>query len=66
MNEECHKIYHMLTISSLTRPEWDAEVLVNLGFKNIELDINFSENVFAKHEEFRSPQKIFMIKATKA
>jgi len=66
MNDECHKIYHMLTISSLTRPEWDGEVLVNLGFKNIEMDINFSENVFAKHEQFRSPQKIFMIKATKA
>lgn len=66
MNEECHKIYHMLTISSLTRPEWDAEVLVNLGFKNIELDIDFSDKAFADHEEFRSPQKIFMIKATKA
>lgn len=66
MNDECHKIYHMLTISSLTRPEWDGEVLVNLGFKNIEMDINFSEIVFAKHEQFRSPQKIFMIKAIKS
>ena len=35
MNEECHKIYHMLTISSLTRPEWDAEVLVKYEGLNI-------------------------------
>lgn len=66
MNDECHKIYHMLTISSLTRPEWDGEVLVNLGFKNIEMDIDFSERAFKGHEELKSPQKIFMIKATKA
>lgn len=66
MNDECHKIYHMLTISSLTRPEWDGEVLVNLGFKNIELDMDFSEKAFKGHEELKSPQKIFMIKATKA
>lgn len=66
MNDECHKIYHMLTISSLTRPEWDGEVLVNLGFKNIEMDIDFSEKAFKGHEEFKSPQKIFMIKAIKS
>lgn len=66
MNEECHRIYHMLTISSLTRPEWDAEVLVNLGFKNIEIDMDFSEKAFVEYELLRSPQKMFMIRAIKA
>ncbi len=66
LNDECHKIYHMLTISSLSRPEWDAEVLVNLGFKNIEIDIDFGEKAFAGNEELKSPQEVFMIKAKKA
>ena len=66
MHEECHKIYHMLTISSLSRPEWDAEILVNCGFKEIELDKDFNDIVFSKCDQFYIPNRMFMIKAIKA
>ena len=66
MHEECHRIYHMLTISALSRPEWDVEVLAGAGFKEIELDKNFYTKVFATCDRFYIPNKMFMIKAVKS
>ncbi|MBR5337985.1 MAG: methyltransferase domain-containing protein [Lachnospiraceae bacterium] len=65
LNEECHKIYHMLTISSLDRPEWDVEVLTNVGFKEIELDKCFYVKAFSTCDRFYIPNHLFMIKAKK-
>ena len=65
MKDECHNIYHMLTISMLDRPAWDAEVLGRLGFENITTDIGFGDRIFIEHDEFYIPDKMFSIVATK-
>ena len=65
MNEECHNIYHMLTISTLDRPEWDAHVLEEIGFKNIITDKTFGERIFIEKDEFYIPDKMFSIRAVK-
>ncbi len=65
LNEKCHKIYHMLTISSLDRPTWDVEVLKEVGFKTVFTDRTFGDKLFLEKDEFYSPDHIFMITATK-
>lgn len=65
LQEECHKIYHMLTISNLNRPEWDEAVLAEIGFHDIEVDQNVSDRIYAKEDEFQIPDRVFRIKAVK-
>jgi len=65
LKEECHDIYHMLTISMLDRPEWDRLILEEIGFAEINCDTEFSSRMFIEHDEFYIPDKMFCIKATK-
>ena len=65
MKEECHKIYHMLTISSLDRPKWDLEVLEKIGFESADADTNFADRIFSEKDEFYIPDRMFMIYAIK-
>ncbi|MBR6155993.1 MAG: SAM-dependent methyltransferase, partial [Lachnospiraceae bacterium] len=65
MKEECHEIYHMLTISALDRPAWDEEVLKNIGFATIECDRGFADRIFSEKDEFYIPDRMFMITAVK-
>lgn len=65
MKDECHEIYHMLTISSLDRPEWDVRVLKDTGFKNIETDPEFYTRIYIERDRFYIPDKMFMITAEK-
>ena len=63
--DECHDIYHMLTISTLDRPEWDVKVLEEIGFKDIITDKTFGDRIFVERDEFYIPDKMFSIKAMK-
>lgn len=63
--DECHDIYHMLTISTLDRPEWDINVLGEIGFKETIADKTFGERIFAERDEFYIPDKMFSIRAKK-
>jgi len=63
--DECHDIYHMLTISTLDRPEWDVHVLEKIGFKNIIIDKTFGDRIFVEKDEFYIPDKMFSIRAVK-
>lgn len=63
--DECHDIYHMLTISTLDRPEWDVNVLEEIGFKNIIIDKTFGDRIFVEKDEFYIPDKMFSIRAKK-
>ena len=63
--DECHDIYHMLTISTLDRPEWDVNVLGEIGFKETIADKTFGERIFAERDEFYIPDKMFSIRAKK-
>jgi ubiquinone/menaquinone biosynthesis C-methylase UbiE len=65
LKDECHDIYHMLTISMLDRPAWDKEVLETLGFNNISTDVGFGDRIFVEHDEFYIPDKMFSICAIK-
>ena len=65
MVEECHDIYHMLTISTLDRPEWDAKVLSTMGFESIETDLGAGDRLYAEKDEFYMPDRMFLVKAQK-
>ena len=65
MKEECHKIYHMLSISTLDRPQWDADILYQIGFESVEVDCEFGNRMYDVKDEFYIPDKMFMISAKK-
>lgn len=65
LKDECHRIYHMLTISNLSRPAWDAAVLKEIGFRTVEVDPDFSRRIFAENDEFYIPDRMFAITAVK-
>ena len=65
MKEECHKIYHMLTISTLDRPQWDVDILYQIGFESVEADTEFGDRVYDVKDEFYIPERMFMISARK-
>ena len=65
MKEECHKIYHMLSISNLSRPQWDREVLKNAGFSKIHIDTTFGDRVYKEKDRFYIPDRMFEIMAQK-
>ena len=65
MHEENHAIYHMLTISTLDRPDWDTEVLREIGFSAVEADKDFGSRIYVERDELFMPDKMFMIKAVK-
>ena len=65
LKDECHEIYHMLTISSLNRPSWDKEILKGMGFSVVETDTAFYSRIYDKKDEFYIPDKMFMISAFK-
>ena len=65
LKEECHDIYHMLTISMLDRPMWDRHVLEEIGFKRVVIDETFSDRIYIEKDEFYIPDKMFGIKAVK-
>lgn len=66
LKDECHDIYHMLTISTLDRPQWDVEILLQIGYENITTDTEFGSRIFVEHDEFYIPDKMFCIKGRKA
>jgi ubiquinone/menaquinone biosynthesis C-methylase UbiE len=65
MKDEMHDIYHMLTISMLDRPQWDAHILDEIGFKNITFDKEYGSRIFIEKDEFYIPDKMFSIRAEK-
>lgn len=65
MKEECHQIYHMLSISAYARPEWDAEVLRKIGFKAISADPGAGDRLYGEKDEFYMPDRMFRITAVK-
>ncbi|MCR5545720.1 MAG: class I SAM-dependent methyltransferase [Lachnospiraceae bacterium] len=65
LKDECHEIYHMLTISNLNRPDWDVEVLNHIGYKNVTVDTEFASRIYKERDEFYIPDKMFMIRGEK-
>ena len=65
LKDECHDIYHMLTISMLDRPDWDLRILKEIGFTEVVIDETFGDRIFKERDEFYIPDKMFSIKAYK-
>lgn len=63
--EECHNIYHMLSVSTLDRPEWDLQVLRRIGFSIAEADTSAGDRLYAVKDEFYMPDRMFCIRAVK-
>ena len=63
--EQCHDIYHMLSISSFDRPAWDLEVLPQIGFREVTVDTTVSDRIYAVKDEFYTPDRVFGIRAVK-
>ena len=65
MVEECHNIYHMLSISSFNRPEWDIEVLNGIGFREVTADRSVGNRIYAERDSFYIPDRMFAVRAVK-
>ncbi|MCR5416304.1 MAG: methyltransferase domain-containing protein [Pseudobutyrivibrio sp.] len=65
LKDECHDIYHMLTISMLDRPHWDEHILNEVGFSQVDVDTTFGDRIFIERDEFYIPDKMFSIVAKK-
>lgn len=65
LKEECHDIYHMLSISALPRPSWDEEVLRKIGFSYVSIDQTVGKRIYAEMDEFHIPDAMFGIVARK-
>lgn len=66
MVEECHDIYHMLSISALDRPEWDKAVLERIGYEDVVTDLGVGDILYGEKDQFYMPDRMFLIKARKA
>lgn len=65
LKEECHDIYHMLSISTLERPDWDLQVLRQVGFSEASVDKTVGSRIYAEMDEFHIPDAMFGIVARK-
>lgn len=63
--EECHDIYHMLSVSTLDRPEWDVQTLREIGFSEVEADRGAGDRLYAVKDDFYMPDRMFCIRAVK-
>jgi SAM-dependent methyltransferase len=65
MIQECRRIYDLLAISRLTRPEWDRQMLQSLGAKSIETDLEVGLRVYPEERRFRQEFPFFSIRAVR-
>lgn len=65
ITKECDDIKELLSISKMTRPNWDIEALINIGFTNCRVDDSVSEKVYEDKDELYNPTKMFGIYARK-
>ena len=65
LKERCHTIYHMLEISSYTRPEWDKELLTKLGASSVSIDPTVGPRIYSEEDEFYIPVPMFLVKVIK-
>jgi SAM-dependent methyltransferase len=65
LTEECHNIYHMLSVSSLDRPEWDEAILKEIGFTEVTSDLGAGDRLYAEKDRFYMPDRMFCVRAVK-
>ena len=65
LKERCHTIYHMLDISTFTRPQWDIELLTKMGASSVSIDPTVGPRIYSEEDEFYIPVPMFLVKAIK-
>ena len=63
--DECSMLYRMLAVSTVDRPDWDAQVLAQIGFTDIVTDTSVSDRIFPVENQFYIPDPMFSIRAVK-
>ncbi|MDD4754095.1 MAG: class I SAM-dependent methyltransferase, partial [Desulfitobacteriaceae bacterium] len=48
--EECDNIAKELFFSKTLRPQWDAQALLNIGFRRLWIDANVSDRIWDEEE----------------
>ena len=65
LTEECHEIYHMLSVSAFDRPAWDEEVLKQIGFTDVTSDLSAGDRLYKEKDQFYMPDRMFRVRAVK-
>lgn len=65
LNREYEGIRTRLGARQKPRPVWDRELLGGMGFRDIVLDANVSNRVYARPDRFYNPVPMFAIKAVR-
>ena len=63
--QECDFIKNNLDISHLTRPQWDSNVLQEIGFIHVDIDETVGKRIYKQHDQFYNPTPLFLIRAVK-
>ncbi len=63
--EECNVLYRMLSVSDANRPDWDVQILKQIGFSDITTDTSVSDRVYPVVNRFYIPDPMFSIRAVK-
>ena len=63
--QEGENIRKKLPLSSLRRPEWDRQILQELGFEHCHCDTDLSARIFAVRDATWNPVPMFALSATK-
>ena len=63
--EECDAIKEELKISRYMRPTWDIHTLIDLGIKEIRIDMGVSSRIYTKKDDLYNPTPLFAICAIK-
>lgn len=62
---KCHQIYHMLDISCENRPDWDREILEEIGGIKTYIDLKVGERIYQEEDEFYIQVPMFLVKGIK-
>lgn len=65
MMQECQNLKDELDISSWRRPEWDASVLRQIGYEELDIDREVSKYIYREKDEFYNPVPLFSLKVVK-
>ena len=56
----------LINTAMRSRPEWDFQVLTEIGFERVSLDNSLSDRIYLECDETFNPVRMFRIDAVKA
>lgn len=65
IKDQCEQIYQMMKLSNRKRPDWDREILTQLGMVVEHIDEQVGRRIYAEKDQFYIPEPMFGVKAYK-